>query len=75
MTPFFRNGDYGRGLLSGATRVAQRIADGRNVNLDLAPMPQPQTRRRRQRQDPDRILGHPADHFPEHDRRRTRAPA
>jgi uncharacterized protein len=46
MTPFFRDGDFGRGLLSGATRVAQRIAEGRNVNLDLAPVPQPQTRRR-----------------------------
>lgn len=46
MVPFFRNADYGRGLLAGATRVAQRIADGRNVDLDVAPAPQPQTRRR-----------------------------
>ena len=46
MTPFFRDGEYGRGLLSGATRVAQRIAEGRNVNLDLAPAPQAQSRRR-----------------------------
>ena len=46
MVPFFRSGDYGRGLLSGATRVAQRIAEGRNVNLDLAPPPQAESRRR-----------------------------
>jgi uncharacterized protein len=46
MTPFFRDGEYGRGLLSGATRLAERIAQGRNVDLGLAPMPQPQTQRR-----------------------------
>jgi uncharacterized protein len=45
MVPFFREGDYGGGLVNGATRVAQRIAEGRNVNLDLGPMPQPRTRR------------------------------
>jgi uncharacterized protein len=47
MTPFFRDGEYGRGLMAGATRVAQRIAEGRNVDLNLAPAPQPQTRRGR----------------------------
>jgi uncharacterized protein len=46
MVPFFRNADYGRGLLAGATRVAERIADGRNVDLNMAPAPQPETRRR-----------------------------
>jgi uncharacterized protein len=46
MVPFFRSGDFGRGLLSGATRVAERIADDRNVNLDLAPAPQASSRRR-----------------------------
>ena len=46
MTPLFREGEYGRGLLAGATRVAQRIAEGRNVDLNLAPAPQPQARRR-----------------------------
>jgi uncharacterized protein len=46
MAPFFRDGEYGRGLMSGATRVARRIADGRNVDLDVAPAPQPQARRR-----------------------------
>jgi uncharacterized protein len=40
MTPFFRNGEYGRGLVAGATRVAERIAQGRNVDLNLAPAPQ-----------------------------------
>jgi uncharacterized protein len=33
MTPFFRDRQYGAGLLEGATRVAQRIAEGRNVQL------------------------------------------
>lgn len=46
MTPFFREAEYGRGLVAGATRVAQRIAQGRNVDLNLAPPPQPQSRRR-----------------------------
>jgi uncharacterized protein len=46
MVPFFRDSDYGRGLMAGATRVAQRIAEGRNVDLNLAPAPQAQTRRR-----------------------------
>jgi uncharacterized protein len=46
MVPFFRDGEYGRGLLAGATRVAQRIAEGRNVDLSLAPPPQARTRRR-----------------------------
>jgi uncharacterized protein len=34
MVPFFRTGDYGGGLLAGATRIAQRIAQARNVTLD-----------------------------------------
>jgi uncharacterized protein len=46
MVPFFREAEYGRGLMAGATRVAQRIAEGRNVDLALAPPPQAQTRRR-----------------------------
>lgn len=45
MVPFFRAGDYGQGLLAGATRIAQRVAGGRNVNLGLAPVAQPQSRR------------------------------
>jgi len=51
MVPFFRAGEYGRGLLAGATRVAQRVAQGRNVDLGIeaiAPPPaQPQGTRRR----------------------------
>lgn len=38
MVPYFRRGEYGQGLLAGASRVAQRIADGRGVSLDV---PQP----------------------------------
>jgi uncharacterized protein len=34
MVPFFRKGDYGGGLVAGATRVAQRIAQARGVRLD-----------------------------------------
>ena len=45
MVPFFRSGDYGQGLLAGATRIAQRIAEGRNVDLGLAPVAQRQSRR------------------------------
>lgn len=33
MVPAFRNGDYGGGLVEGATRVAERVARGRNVSL------------------------------------------
>jgi uncharacterized protein len=33
MVPEFRNGRYGAGLFSGATRIASRIAEGRNVAL------------------------------------------
>jgi len=40
MVPYFRRGEYGQGLLAGATRIAQRIAEGRNVTLDVqAPAP------------------------------------
>ncbi|HXG89645.1 MAG TPA: TPM domain-containing protein [Vicinamibacterales bacterium] len=37
MVPFFRTGDYGGGLVAGATVFAQRIAQGRNVTLDGLP--------------------------------------
>jgi uncharacterized protein len=46
MTPFFRGGDYGQGLLAGATSVAQRVAQGRNVNLDVAPIQAPRAQGR-----------------------------
>jgi uncharacterized protein len=35
MAPFFRAGDYSGGILAGARRLAARIAQGRNVTLDL----------------------------------------
>jgi uncharacterized protein len=46
MVPFFREREYGAGLVAGATRIANRIAEGRNANLDLAPPPQARSRRR-----------------------------
>jgi uncharacterized protein len=39
MVPFFRSGDYGGGLLAGAARLAERIAEGRNVTLENVPRP------------------------------------
>ena len=39
MVPFFRTGDYGGGLLAGATRLAQRIAQARGVKLDNVEQP------------------------------------
>jgi uncharacterized protein len=40
MVPYFRRGEYGQGLLAGATRVAQRIAEGRGVALNVQPLPE-----------------------------------
>ena len=37
MVPFFRQGNFGRGLLAGATRYTQRIAQARNVSLEGLP--------------------------------------
>lgn len=37
MVPFFRRGDYGGGLVAGASHLAERIAQGRNVPLDGLP--------------------------------------
>jgi uncharacterized protein len=45
MVPFFRSGDYSGGMLAGATRVAARIAQGRNVDLNLAPVAAPRSGR------------------------------
>ena len=39
MAPHFREGQYGRGLLAGVSRLAQRIAEGRNVDLEGVPAP------------------------------------
>jgi uncharacterized protein len=47
VTPFFREAEYGRGLLAAAIRLAERIAEGRNVDLRLAPPPQASSRRQR----------------------------
>jgi uncharacterized protein len=41
MVPFFRQGNYGQGLVAGATRLAQRIAQARNVTLDGVPVQTP----------------------------------
>jgi uncharacterized protein len=41
MVPFFRTGDYGGGLLAGTARLAQRIAQARNVTLENVPQPAP----------------------------------
>lgn len=38
MVPFFKSGDYGGGLLAGATTFAQRIASARNVTLEGVPV-------------------------------------
>ena len=39
MTPEFRNGNYGRGLLAGVTSVINRVADRRGVTLQNVPRP------------------------------------
>jgi uncharacterized protein len=45
ITPEFRNGSYGAGLLAGATRIINRIAERRGVNLQNVPAdPAPQPR-------------------------------
>jgi uncharacterized protein len=41
MVPYFRKSDYGGGMLAGATRLAQRIAETRNVTLEGVPVRQP----------------------------------
>ena len=39
MAPEFRSGNYGRGLLAGATRIINRIAERRGVTLQNVPRP------------------------------------
>jgi len=39
MVPLFRNGQYGQGLLAGATRIINRIAQRRGVELQDVPRP------------------------------------
>ena len=41
MVPFFRNGDYGGGLLAGVAVYARRIAAARNVALENVPVRRP----------------------------------
>jgi uncharacterized protein len=41
MVPFFRQGNYSGGLVAGASRLAQRIAQARNVTLDGVPIQTP----------------------------------
>ena len=41
MTPQFRRGDYGAGLVAGATRIINRIAQGRGVTLQDVPQQAP----------------------------------
>ena len=45
IAPEFRNGNYGRGLLAGTTRIVNRIAERRGVTLEGVPRPaQPRAR-------------------------------
>jgi uncharacterized protein len=46
MAPEFRQGEYGRGLLAGVARIADRIAERRRVSLDGVSPPPPPARRR-----------------------------
>ena len=46
MTPFFRNGQYGPGLVAGAERIIGRIAQGRGVTLDGVRAPRQLARQR-----------------------------
>ena len=41
MAPYFARGEYGAGVLAGATRFIGRIAQGRGVTLNSVPMPAP----------------------------------
>jgi uncharacterized protein len=44
MIPEFRNGEYGRGLSAGVSRIIGRIAERRNVTLEGVPRPAPARR-------------------------------
>jgi uncharacterized protein len=46
MIPLFRTGDYGGGLVAGVSRLATRIAEGRNVKLEGVPVAPVPARRR-----------------------------
>ena len=49
MLPAFREGDYGRGLVAGTTRVIQRIARGRGVTLENVAAPAARAQREPER--------------------------
>jgi uncharacterized protein len=44
ITPQFRSGNYGAGLLAGTTRIVNRIAEGRGVTLQNVPQEAPESR-------------------------------
>jgi uncharacterized protein len=44
ITPEFRGGNYGAGLLAGTTRIINRIAEGRGVTLQNVPAEPPRAR-------------------------------
>ena len=44
MTPYFARGEYGPGLLQGATRLIARVAQGRGVTLSELPEAPPEGR-------------------------------
>ena len=46
MAPYFRQGDYGAGLLAGTTRIVERIAADRNVTVTGVRVPEPARRSR-----------------------------
>jgi uncharacterized protein len=39
MAPYFKRGEYGPGLVAGVTRIAGRVAEGRNVKLQGVQLP------------------------------------
>ena len=41
MAPYFRQGDYGHGLLAGTSRIVERIAADRNVTVTGVRVPEP----------------------------------
>ena len=45
MSPEFRSGNYGRGVLSGVTRIINRVAERRGVTLQDVPRPRQAARR------------------------------
>ena len=71
MVPSFRNGDYGGGLVAGATRFAQRIAQARGVTLDGV-RSAPVSGSDRERRNPDRPRHLSDNHLHQH---RARRPA